>query len=303
MGAAREHVERGIELYNNRQFDEMAARIAPDAVGITPYGTAKGPEAIVGVDRRYHEAFPDRLLEPVNWVEQGDTVAVEYEITATHTKSVTTMEGTVVRPTHRPVRFPGLSIYEVRDGLVTKAHGYWDRATVLSQIGVLSFPEGPARYAEPPTATAGQSRPAAERMAPGAAREHCQRIVELHNKGDVEGIVAMYAPEGVWITPWRTCTGREAIAEGLRDGHTAFPDEHIDPLSWVLEGDTVVLEYEWTGMHDGPLRAPDGTSIAATGRPVRLPTASIFDIRDGQTTLHRLYADEMAVLLQLGFSV
>ena len=63
MGAAREHVERGIELWNNGEFDELLKQWAPDGVEVTPVGTLTGTKAIGDNYRRQRAGYPDLHID------------------------------------------------------------------------------------------------------------------------------------------------------------------------------------------------------------------------------------------------
>jgi carboxymethylenebutenolidase len=48
-----------------------------------------------------------------------------------------------VAPTNRPVRIPLVVIVKFRDGKLAHEHIYWDQASVLKQIGLLTDPALP----------------------------------------------------------------------------------------------------------------------------------------------------------------
>ena len=124
--------------------------------------------------------------------------------------------------------------------------------------------------------------------------------VELHNSGDLDGLVSTYAEDGVEVTPLGTFEGREAIRHRMVDLQAAFPDMNLTPVAWVEEGDAVVMEYTWSGTHNGPLTLADGTELPPTGKRIDLPVVSVFQQRDGMTVSHRIYYDRMTTLTQLG---
>jgi steroid delta-isomerase-like uncharacterized protein len=132
------------------------------------------------------------------------------------------------------------------------------------------------------------------------ARELVQRGVDLFNEGDMDGLIATYADDAIEVFPALEYKGRTAIGERLREQQDAFPDRHLRPLRWVEDGDTVVLEYEFTGTHTGPFRLPDGTVLPATGQYVRFPAVSIFESRDEKCAAHTLYFDTVPMMVQLG---
>ena len=134
----------------------------------------------------------------------------------------------------------------------------------------------------------------------GKARELVQHSFDLFNQGDMDSLVATYAEDAIEIFPSIEHKGRAEIDERLREQQDAFPDRHLRPLRWVEDGDTVVVEYEFSGTHTGPFRLPDGTVLPATGQHFRFPAVSIFEIRDEKCALHTLYFDMVPMMVQLG---
>ncbi len=53
-----------------------------------------------------------------------------------------------IAPTHRRVEVPLVAIVGFRDGKLASERIYWDQASVLKQIGLLSDPRLPVRGAE-----------------------------------------------------------------------------------------------------------------------------------------------------------
>jgi steroid delta-isomerase-like uncharacterized protein len=135
------------------------------------------------------------------------------------------------------------------------------------------------------------------------ARELVQRGVDLFNEGDMDGLIATYTDDAIEVFPALEYKGRTAIGERLREQQDAFPDRHLRPLRWVEDGDTVVLEYEFTGTHTGPFRLPDGTVLPATGQYLRFLAVSIFESRDEKCAAHTLYFDTVPMMVQLGVLV
>lgn len=68
----------------------------------------------------------------------------------------------------------------------------------------------------------------------------------------------------------------------------------------VEVGDTVVEEGVVEGTNTGPLTAPDGSQIPATGRDFTIPFAALHVVRDGKISKSRFYWDGMGFMAQLG---
>lgn len=134
----------------------------------------------------------------------------------------------------------------------------------------------------------------------GAARQSVEEAVRRYNAGKVHEMLPTYAQDAVEILPTGTFTGLRAIAERLQNHIQAFPGTQMRPRSWVEDGDTVVLEYDWVATHAGALSLPDGTEMTPTGREVTVPVVSVFRVVDGKCVEHRMVFDQMSVMMQLG---
>ncbi|MDQ4019216.1 MAG: ester cyclase, partial [Actinomycetota bacterium] len=50
----------------------------------------------------------------------------------------------------------------------------------------------------------------------------------------------------------------------------------------------------------GPLQMPDGETIPATGKQIRVRGCDVATVENGRITSHRFYFDQMEFLSQLG---
>jgi steroid delta-isomerase-like uncharacterized protein len=133
------------------------------------------------------------------------------------------------------------------------------------------------------------------------ARDAYERVLQLYNAGDVEGLVNSYAEDAVLVTPdGATARGRAAIREQVSRDKAAFPDETVALDVVVEQGDTVAVEYTWAGTHTGPFVMPDGTEVPPTGKRAKFKDMDLAQVRDGKIAVHHMYADTMALIRQLG---
>lgn len=89
--------------------------------------------------------------------------------------------------------------------------------------------------------------------------------------------------------------GRDALEEHLRGENAAFPDARFQTEEIVAREDVIMLEFTWTGTHEGEL---DG--IPPTGNTVEISGMSTLVISDGQIQEDRTYFDSREYLSQLG---
>ncbi|MGB8383891.1 MAG: ester cyclase [Dermatophilaceae bacterium] len=127
-----------------------------------------------------------------------------------------------------------------------------------------------------------------------------EQVIELWNNGDFDKVGTLMADDQVWVHPSFSLTGSEAVLNRVRADLAGFPDRRINPTKWVEEGDTVVVEYEFTGTNTGPYSIPDGGELAPTGQRMTLRGVDIFEVRDGKTAAHRTYYDRLPTMIQAG---
>jgi carboxymethylenebutenolidase len=93
---------------------------------------------------------PDTRLTPVSRTVGEDQLVDEIIFSFTHTQEMPWMLPGVA-PTHRHVEVPLVVIVKFREGKLAHEHIYWDQASVLKQIGLLTDPALPVRGAETAT--------------------------------------------------------------------------------------------------------------------------------------------------------
>ena len=86
---------------------------------------------------------PDTTLTPISRTVGDDQLVDEMIFSFTHTREVPWMLPGVP-PTNRKVEIPLVAIVKFRDGKLAHEHIYWDQASVLKQIGLLTDPKLPA---------------------------------------------------------------------------------------------------------------------------------------------------------------
>ena len=137
----------------------------------------------------------------------------------------------------------------------------------------------------------------------GEAREVEDRITDAILKGDSEALKALYAQDAVAETPDQgTISGRDQIAAYLAEIGTAFPDAAWEVQYKHETGDTAIDEGYFVGTNTGSMTGPNGETIPATGRRVRLRECDVATVENGVVTSHRIYFDVQDWLTQLGLA-
>jgi carboxymethylenebutenolidase len=90
---------------------------------------------------------PDTTLTPVSRTVGENQLVDEMIFSFTHTQEMPWMLPGIP-PTHRRVEVPLVAIVQFRDGKLAHEHIYWDQASVLKQIGLLTDPALPVFGAE-----------------------------------------------------------------------------------------------------------------------------------------------------------
>jgi carboxymethylenebutenolidase len=90
---------------------------------------------------------PDTTLTPVSRTVGGNQLVDEMIFSFTHTQEIPWMLPGIP-PTNRRVEVPLVAIVRFREGKLAHEHIYWDQASVLKQIGLLTEPMLPVFGAE-----------------------------------------------------------------------------------------------------------------------------------------------------------
>lgn len=136
MTQAKSTVERLWQLLESDRIDEIASVVAPDCHIKMPGGVnMSGRAALLETLRAYRVAFPDLRHTVKGSVEAGDAIALELEITGTHTGPMQTPQGTVPA-TGRRVVWEACDHVRVADGLITSWHAYYDTVPFLKALGL-----------------------------------------------------------------------------------------------------------------------------------------------------------------------
>lgn len=132
-----------------------------------------------------------------------------------------------------------------------------------------------------------------------AASDVARDYFERQTRGDVEGALALFAPDARFSGPM----GQLPFPDGVRAYLAGFQESFAGNgfrLSNVFEsGDEVAVEGVWFGTQSGPLQLPDGNAIPATGKTVEAPFATLFTVLDGRIVEHRGYWDMAGFITQL----
>ena len=129
-----------------------------------------------------------------------------------------------------------------------------------------------------------------------------ERWTSAWNRGDMEGLLALYSPNVVYNHPMLPgpVVGIETVKQFVLGMASAFSGIEVKATTVLPLGRQVAAEVTHAAIHSGALQGPDGV-IPATGKRIELRTAHFFTIGDdGLIAAETQYANPMALMSQLG---
>jgi len=131
-------IDRYNEAWNAHDVDAIMAMHAPDMVfeNHTAGERAEG-EAVREHVATIFESWPDLTFETRRLYVRDDLIVQEWTATATHSRTMRRGD-LVAEASGKAVRWEGMDIIPVRDGLITRKDVYSDSVSVLRQVGLLS---------------------------------------------------------------------------------------------------------------------------------------------------------------------
>ena len=137
--------------FSTRDTEETLATMVEDAyvnhVPVLTGGAGKDALRIFYSTDFIPRMPPDTRLTPISRTVGEDQLVDEMIFSFTHTQEMPWMLPGIA-PTHRFVEVALVAIVHFRDGKLAHEHIYWDQASVLKQIGLLTDPGLPVFGAE-----------------------------------------------------------------------------------------------------------------------------------------------------------
>ena len=135
-------------------------------------------------------------------------------------------------------------------------------------------------------------------------KQVARQSIELFNQGKVDEWGKTVRDDAELVTPMAgTIKGRDAMIDYFKQTRQTFPDARLEIRKIVSEGNTVVVEYDFSGTNKGPMRLPTGDTIPATNKRLSGPALDIAELDDqGRLKSLRQYFDTARGLQQLGLA-
>ena len=119
-------VERLIDAYQGRTLEAFDTLLTDDVILVRDAKKAHGRDEFKAVLSRLFRAFPDLRYQIDDVVVSGDRMVLRWEGRGTHQGEYLGIQGT-----GRPITYRGITLYELRDGRISRA---WVSADLLSLL-------------------------------------------------------------------------------------------------------------------------------------------------------------------------
>ena len=135
----------------------------------------------------------------------------------------------------------------------------------------------------------------------GQARELMDRVTGALLSKDLEKLRDLYAPHAIAVTPDAgELRGADEIIEYFRAMAEAFPTMSYESVGTYDSGDCAIDQGDMLAHNTGPIHMPDGQTLPATGKQVRVRSMDIATVHGGKIVRHEWYWDQLELLVQLG---
>jgi steroid delta-isomerase-like uncharacterized protein len=122
-----------VEAFNRRDAEAAAALYHDDAVNdqVAAGEPTVGRSAMLEGFRSFFRAFPDNFTTPVNVLQDGEWVALEWEGGGTWRGEFAGRQ-----PNGRAFTLRGCGFFRVIGGKIAFQRGYWDKATWFAALDI-----------------------------------------------------------------------------------------------------------------------------------------------------------------------
>ena len=135
---AQEVVHKNLDAFNHHDMNAFVSSYATNAVAYDPQYTENlsGREAICKDAEDFILAFPDIQAKVIRIIGTGDTVAIEMEMSGTHTGPLISPDGTIPATNRSLAMRIGRFIRIDSQGAITEDNRYYDTSGIAQQLGL-----------------------------------------------------------------------------------------------------------------------------------------------------------------------
>ena len=127
-------VERHFKVWSTGDLEGALGCFTDDGIfeDLGVQESHQGKDAIRAFGEAVLNAFPDFQWLPKNMIVEGSIVCTEWQMTGTHKGDFPGMPAS-----GKTFSVPGMTIDEIKDGLIHYHRDYWSLATLLQQLGFM----------------------------------------------------------------------------------------------------------------------------------------------------------------------
>lgn len=133
--ANKDLVRRYLNAFNDRDRETLSELLADDVVEHGIHEELHGVDEILDFLDVHFDPFPDYSGTTETLISEGDTVAVRYTVSGTHTGEYRDIE-----PTGHKVEWTGMVMYRIEDDQIAEIWLEEDRLGLLEQLEVVDPP-------------------------------------------------------------------------------------------------------------------------------------------------------------------
>ena len=131
-------IKKWTEAFKNEDWETVASLYSEDTVGSDPTGaTFTGREANLANDKIWRNIFSDFSFEFAEFIQSGNTGAVEMQVTATMTGEMGMPDGSKIPPTGKTHTMRACQIIESENGQIKNQRMYTDMMSMMTGFGVM----------------------------------------------------------------------------------------------------------------------------------------------------------------------
>ena len=131
-------MKKWTEAFKNADWETVASLYTNDTVGSDPTGaTFKGKEANLANDKIWRKTFSDFNFEYGEFIQSGNTSAVEMEVTATMTGEMEMPDGSKIPPTGKTHTMKACGVIESENGQIKNQRMYTDMVSMMTGFGIM----------------------------------------------------------------------------------------------------------------------------------------------------------------------
>ncbi len=126
------------ESFKNADWETVSSLYADDAIGSDPTGTTyTGREANLANDKNWQKTFSDFKFEFGEFIQSGNTSAVEMQVTATMTGEMEMPDGSKIPATGKTHSMKVCGVMDSENGQIKNQRIYMDMMSMMAGFGLM----------------------------------------------------------------------------------------------------------------------------------------------------------------------